>query len=42
VQLIAARVAADSTRCMGLWAHCTCLSTMPPRERYANAWKRTN
>jgi len=33
--------AADSTICMGICMHCTCLSRMPPGEMSANAWKRT-
>jgi len=33
--------AADSARCTGLCAHCTCLSTIPPRELSANDRKET-
>jgi len=33
--------AADSTRCIGLCAHCTRLSTTSPGKLSANAWKGT-
>jgi len=33
--------ATDSARCLGLCAHCTCLSTMPPWELSADDWKWT-
>ena len=34
--------ATDSTTSMGLWAHCTCLSTLPLWELSADDWKKNS